>query len=134
MGSPAIVRCLGCGATCVEVGHALSYPKSIGSPWPSGKEAREHRYACPECGKEWIYQTKWRGIYPVPQNSQFHIKLEGGQEIIQTEDPDILAYWGLPLENTAELTPEEVLDLDRRASSRRYEKIRKRGNVTHRET
>ena len=109
MGSPTTIRCLCCSATCVEVGHALSYPKSTGGPWPSGKEAKEHRYTCPECKKEWIYQTKWKDIYPVPQDAQFHISFEDGQEIIQTEDPDILTYWGLPPEAPAELTPEEVL-------------------------
>jgi hypothetical protein len=67
----------------------------------------------------------------VAEDSQFHIRLEEGQEIIQTEDPDILAYWGLPQGNTAELTPEEVLDLDKRASSRRYEEIRRRAKSNH---
>jgi hypothetical protein len=116
------ISCPQCSAACTEVGHVLSYPKLTGSPWPSGKDASEHRYACPQCGREWIYQTKWQDIYAVPEDARFRIRVIDGQEIIQTQDPEVLAYWGLPLHRRAELTPEEVLHLDRKAARRRYEK------------
>ena len=101
----------------------LGYPKSIGGPWPSGKEAKEHRLVCPGCGKEWIYLTKWKDIRAVSEEARFHIKLAGGKEIIETEDPDILTYWGLPQGKAARLAPEQIVDLDRRASRRGYQRV-----------
>jgi hypothetical protein len=130
MGHPGVIRCPesmgGCGAACVEVGHVLSYPKFVGSPWPSGKDAEECRYACPHCGKEWNYQTKWKDIYPLSKDARFHIRIEGGRELIRTDDADTLTYWGLPSEEPAELTPEQVLFLEKRAATKQYERSKKK--------
>ena len=127
MSFPCTIQCPeplgGCGTICVEVGHVLGYPKSTGGPWPSGKEAKEHRFVCPGCGREWIYMTKWKDIYPVPGDARFRIRLTGGKEIIETEDRDILTYWGLPIGRRARLTPEEVVDLDKRASRKSYQRV-----------
>ena len=117
----------GCGKTCVEVGHALSYPKPAPAPWPGAKESHEYRYTCPSCGKEWIFNPKWRDIYAIPRDARFHIKFVNGKEIIQTEDPEILEYWELPPGKLAELTPEQVNELDKEASRQRYERLKQKG-------
>lgn len=67
--------------------------------------------------------TKWKDIYPVPEDARFRIRLTGGKEIIETEDRDILTYWGLPIGRRARLTPEEVVDLDKRASRKSYRRV-----------
>lgn len=67
--------------------------------------------------------TKWQDIYAVPEDARFRIRLTGGKEMIETQDPDILTYWGLPIGRRARLTPEEVVDLDKRASRKSYQRV-----------
>lgn len=71
----------GCGSICIEVGHAICYPKGL----CDGLKFRgyEYRFLCPRCGKEYIYDTSDRSIFRVPRGSQFTIKLIDGKEFIK---------------------------------------------------
>lgn len=78
----------GCGALCVEVGHALGYPKKRTLPGGSGAAANGkrgghlYRYCCPECGREWIHDTLLSQIYRTSQRDPLCIRIENGDEVI----------------------------------------------------
>jgi len=85
MGKIKAIKCpkmlKGCGAVCVEVGHSIGYPKGL---YDDPKRTyHEYRFVCPKCGKEWIKDTLDRGIYRIPDSSQFRIKLVNGKEVIK---------------------------------------------------
>jgi len=118
MGKRKPLRCRRCGAICVEVGHAISYPKRIQYPGTAskGKPSYEYRYVCPDCGTEFIRETLHRRIYKIPKGADFNIGLVNGQEVIQVNAPWILRFWGLsPEKKGVRLTEQEVRKLQARA-------------------
>lgn len=119
MGKKKPIRCLRCETICVKVGHALSYPKAILDPESlrKGRKAYEYRYACPNCGAEYIYETSHQQTHEVPEGADFNIRVVAGREMIQVNSPTVLKFWGLsPEKRGVELTPQEVRKLQRRAS------------------
>ncbi|NIQ38201.1 MAG: hypothetical protein GTN81_06395 [Proteobacteria bacterium] len=118
MGAKKPIECSACKTVCVEVGHAISYPKRVRDPeaLTKGRVGHEYRYVCPNCGAEYIYETLSRTISNVPEGADFNIRLVDGEEIIQVNSPHILLFWGLsPEERGIELTTREVRDLQRRS-------------------
>ncbi len=112
------ITCPGCRKACVEVGHAIAYPKRVedADSVRKGRRGYEYRYVCPRCGAEYIYETLSRVTSKVPKGADFNIKLANGEEIIQVNSPSILMFWGIsPEKKGIELTAREVMDLQQRA-------------------
>lgn len=117
MGKKKPIGCSKCEAVCVEVGHAIFYPKDILDPEAlrKGRIGYEYRYVCPGCGAEYIHETLNRLIYDVPKGADFNIRLVNGEEMIQVNSPYMLKFWGLsPEKRGVELTTKEVRKLQRR--------------------
>lgn len=102
----------GCGTICIEVGHAICYPKEI-VDHPL-RIYHEYRYVCPNCGKEWIHDTLDRVIYEVPENAQFHIRLVNGKEVFETKDQRVIEHLRLKPQKQIKLTSEEFEKLIKR--------------------
>jgi len=118
VGKKKPIRCLRCHTLCVEVGHAISYPKKILDSQAPGrhKTGRQYRYTCPRCGAEYLHETVIDAIDEVPRGADFRIRWVNGQEWIQINSPHVLKFWGLPAERQGtELTPTEVTRLRKRA-------------------
>jgi hypothetical protein len=112
------LSCLRCQGLCIEVGHAISYPKRHLNRRLRGREGvgHEYRYACPDCGAEYIQDTLSRQTHQVPRGADFHIRIAQGEEIVRVNSPQMLRFWGLPAERKGlELTDKEVRKLQRRA-------------------
>ena len=118
MGMKKAVSCHKCQGLCIEVGHAISYPKRRLNP-RLGRRKRaghEYRYVCPRCGAEYVRDTLSRQTDEVPRGADFHIRIVRGEEIIEVNSPQMLRFWGLPAERKGlELTSKEVSRLQRRA-------------------
>lgn len=118
MGKKKPIRCLRCETVCAEVGHDIFYPKGLDDPEAArkGRKGYEYRYVCPTCGAEYIHETLNRRTYEVPKGADFHVRLVGGEEMIQVNSPQMLRLWGLPPEKKGiELTAGEVRQLEGRA-------------------
>ena len=117
MGNKKVIRCPKCKRPCVEVGHSVSYPKSIEDPdaLREGRTGHEYRYVCPSCGGEYIQDTLNRVITEIPEGADFRIRLVKGEERVQVNSLHMLRLWGLPLEKKGiELAAREVRKLQRR--------------------
>jgi len=92
-----IIPCLkelgGCGSTCIEVGSALDYPKGVWEGQPEGMDWYEYRYTCPECGKEYLEETR-DGAIPEIEDPMCNIRLINGKEIYEPREPYFLEYLG----------------------------------------
>ena len=131
MGKKKPIRCPRCEISCVEVGHAISYPRKVldAPTLRRVKTGRQYRYACPQCGAEFLHETASNIIDEVPQGADFHIRLVFGDERIQVNSPHVLKFWGLaPAWRGIELTTTEVRKLQKRAN-----KIRQRLSQGHME-
>ena len=124
VGKKKPIPCPRCHIPCVEVGHAISYPRKVLDSQAPGrhKTGRQYRYTCPRCGAEYLHETIRGTIDEIPKGADFRIRWVNGQERIQINSPHVLKFWGLSPEwQGTELTSTEVTRLQRRAQGIRHQ-------------
>lgn len=75
------IKCPDCGSTCLEI-KTHGYPKLImdREDWKTLKKGTyEHRFVCPKCGSEWLYDGLRKWIEKIPIDAQFHFNKSGNE-------------------------------------------------------
>ena len=128
MGKKKPIQCFDCAIDCIEVGHAIGYPKQGNAPYQRTewghkytKYGHEYRYVCSKCGKEYIHDTTkvpseiWDINESLPEfvGPQWNIKIIDGKEILTTRDALMLAHLGID-KDLIEITPAEFKRIESR--------------------